>query len=80
MLDSPAWADVYTRNGALLVEGEFVQRLNYGRTLATIAEQGAKAFYHGDIAEKSVKTIQKLGGVMDLDDVRELSCCGTLGR
>jgi len=74
MLDSPAWADIYTRNGALLVEGEFVQRLNYGQTLETIAEHGAKAFYHGDIAKKTVKTIQKLGGVMDLDDV---SCVST---
>jgi gamma-glutamyltranspeptidase/glutathione hydrolase/leukotriene-C4 hydrolase len=69
MLDSPAWADVYTRNGALLVEGEFVQRLNYGQTLETIAEEGAQAFYRGDIAKKSIKTIQSFGGVMELDDV-----------
>jgi len=69
MLTSPAWSKVYTRNGALLVEGDFVQRLNYGRTLEMIAKEGAQAFYHGEIAKKSVKTIQKLGGVMDLDDV-----------
>jgi gamma-glutamyltranspeptidase/glutathione hydrolase/leukotriene-C4 hydrolase len=70
MLDAPAWKDIYVRDNALLVEGDFVQRLAYGRTLEKIAREGAQAFYEGDIAESTVKTLARGGGVMDLDDVR----------
>lgn len=69
MLDAPAWKDIYTRDGALLVEGDFVQRLAYGRTLEKIAREGADAFYIGEIAESTVETLARDGGVMDLDDV-----------
>lgn len=51
------------------MEGDFIQRLNYGKTLEKIAEEGASAFYQGEIAESSIKTIAKAGGVMTLDDV-----------
>ncbi|KAK8846754.1 gamma-glutamyltransferase [Kwoniella newhampshirensis] len=71
MLDSPTWAAVYAPRGPLLVEGDFVQRLNYGKTLETIAEHGADAFYKGDIAESSVKTIARAGGILTLDDLEE---------
>lgn len=69
MLSSPIWSAVYAPRGAMLVEGDFIQRLNYGKTLEKIAEQGASAFYQGEIAESSIKTIAKAGGVMTLDDV-----------
>ena len=69
MLEAPAWKDIYTRDGALLIEGDFVQRLAYGRTLEKIAREGASAFYKGEIAESTVKTLGQGGGVMDLDDV-----------
>ncbi|WWD22066.1 gamma-glutamyltransferase [Kwoniella shandongensis] len=71
MLDSPTWSAVYAPRGSLLVEGDFVQRLNYGKTLEIIAEHGADAFYSGDIADSSVKTIARAGGVLSLDDLKD---------
>ena len=69
MLDSPTWTEVYAPRGELLVEGEFIQRLNYARTLEKIAKEGASSFYEGDIAQSSVKTIVGHGGVISMDDV-----------
>lgn len=57
----------------MLVEGDFIQRLNYGKTLEKIAEEGASAFYQGEIAESSIKTIAKAGGVMTLYDVSSIT-------
>ncbi|WWC59190.1 gamma-glutamyltransferase [Kwoniella dejecticola CBS 10117] len=70
MLSSPTWSAVYAPRGPLLVEGDFVQRINYGKTLEIIAREGAQAFYHGDIAESSIKTIGSAGGIMGLDDLK----------
>ncbi|WWC67679.1 gamma-glutamyltransferase [Kwoniella pini CBS 10737] len=70
MLSSPAWSAVYAPRGTLLVEGEYVQRINYGKTLEVIAREGAQAFYEGEIAASSIETIGSAGGVMDLDDLK----------
>jgi gamma-glutamyltranspeptidase/glutathione hydrolase/leukotriene-C4 hydrolase len=69
MLQSPPWKEVYAPQGYLAVEGDYIRRTNYGRTLEMIAKDGADAFYHGDLAEQSIKTIKANGGVMDLKDV-----------
>ena len=69
MLDSPAWKEIYAPQGYLAVEGDWIRRNNYGQTLETIAKHGADAFYQGDIAQSSVETIKKNGGIIDLDDV-----------
>jgi gamma-glutamyltranspeptidase/glutathione hydrolase/leukotriene-C4 hydrolase len=69
MLDNPTWAAVYAPRGYLLVEGDYVQRLAYGKTLETIAKRGPAAFYEGDIAESMVKVVQSQGGILSLDDV-----------
>ncbi|TYJ52700.1 gamma-glutamyltransferase [Cryptococcus floricola] len=68
MLSSPAWKAIYAPRGELLVEGEFIQRTNYGKTLEKIAREGAEAFYHGEIAESTVETIKNAGGIMTLND------------
>ncbi|OCF41169.1 gamma-glutamyltransferase [Kwoniella heveanensis CBS 569] len=70
MLSSPPWASIYAPRGALLVEGDFVQRLNYGETLRKIAEGGADAFYESEIAQSSVKTVGAAGGILSLDDLK----------
>ena len=45
MLENPDWRSVFAPNGELLREGDLIRRTNYSRTLHTIAEQGAEAFY-----------------------------------
>lgn len=69
MLDDKTWKDIYVSRGYLAVEGDYIKRTNYGRTLERIAHEGADAFYKGEIAERMIKTIDKAGGVMTLDDV-----------
>ena len=69
MLDSPTWSEVYAPKGYLAVEGDWIKRERYGKTLEILAEKGADAFYEGDMAQKMVRTIHKAGGVLQLDDV-----------
>jgi gamma-glutamyltranspeptidase/glutathione hydrolase/leukotriene-C4 hydrolase len=69
MLASPAWAEVYAPHGYLAVEGEWIKRTKYGRTLEIIAKEGVDAFYEGELAQKMVRTIHATGGVLQLDDV-----------
>ncbi|RXK42215.1 gamma-glutamyltransferase [Tremella mesenterica] len=71
MLDSPTWSEIYAPRGYLLVEGEFIQRKAYARTLKRIAQEGPGAFYEGDIAKSTVKTIGSHGGVMTLRDLAD---------
>lgn len=76
MLDNPVWANVYAPRKRLLVEGEWTERIEYGKTLEKIAQQGPSAFYEGDVAENMIGTLQSLGGVMTLDDVSGTSIIG----
>ena len=52
------------------MEGDFIKRENYGRTLRKIAKGGAGVLYNGEIAESIVETVQSQGGVLSLKDVR----------
>ena len=72
MLKNPTWSAIYARQDRLLVEGEFVQRLAYGRTLERVAEHGAAVFYEGDIAQSTVDTVRTAGGILNTNDVSVL--------
>ena len=69
MLDSPTWKQVYAPRGYLAVEGDWIKREAYGRTLETVAKHGADAFYHGEIANQMIDKLKSLGGVMTTKDV-----------
>ena len=69
MLDNPTWSEVYAKRGSLLVEGEYVKRVAYGRTLERVANEGVDAFYSGDIAQSMVNTVQSFGGILSMEDV-----------
>lgn len=45
MLKDPDWSSIFAPKGVLLQEGELIRRTNLSRTLASIAEEGANAFY-----------------------------------
>ncbi|ORX34374.1 putative gamma-glutamyltranspeptidase 1 precursor [Kockovaella imperatae] len=70
MKNFDAWKQVYAPDGQFVVEGDWIARKNYGKTLETIARHGASAFYEGEIAKKSVRTIQGYDGIMDEEDLK----------
>lgn len=59
-------------NGQALQAGSLKQNPEYAQTLRAIAEQGADAFYHGDIAKAIVSAVQSSDinpGKLSLDDL-----------
>ncbi|KAI0030947.1 gamma-glutamyltranspeptidase [Vararia minispora EC-137] len=69
MLGSKDWRDIFAPEGAILTEGDILRRTNLSRTLATIAEHGPEAFYHGEIAEAIVDKVRAEGGILTMEDL-----------
>lgn len=55
--------------GKYAVEGQTITRPRYAKTLAKIADQGADAFYYGQIANNTIKAIRATNGTMVLKDL-----------
>jgi gamma-glutamyltranspeptidase / glutathione hydrolase len=53
--------------------GETVTLPRLGESMRTIAEEGADAFYEGEIADAIVEEVQSAGGVMSHEDLAEFS-------
>ena len=53
--------------------GQVFQNHDLAKALRLVAENGANAFYNGEIARAIVSTSQSLGGTMALDDLAEFS-------
>ncbi|KAM4059245.1 gamma-glutamyltranspeptidase [Hirsutella rhossiliensis] len=70
LLHDPSFAQDFAPNGTLLGEGDMMTRKRYASVLEKIAEQGADAFYTGDLAEAIIKQIQETNGTMTLEDLR----------
>lgn len=47
---------------------DWIRRPQFAETLQVIADEGASAFYHGQIPEKLVNFTRKLGGVLTIED------------
>lgn len=71
LIEDPNWAIDFAPNGTLLQPGEIMTRKRYGKTLRTIAQQGARAFYDGPIAEATIRALQLANGSMTLDDLSQ---------
>ena len=61
-------AALYLNNGHAYAEGEIFTQAKLAQTLTSIAQQGAKAFYTGPIAEDMVNKLNSLGGCHQLED------------
>ena len=57
-------------NRRIYKEGETIKRTEYANTLEAIANQGPDAIYKGPIAEKFVKEINDLGGIITMNDLK----------
>ncbi|WVQ97324.1 gamma-glutamyltransferase [Kwoniella sp. CBS 9459] len=65
----PSFSSLF-EGGKPLPIGATWRRPEYADTLRKIAEEGADAFYSGEIAEGVVKVVKDRGGLMSLDDLR----------
>ncbi len=68
----PGWKSVFAPNGAAIKEGETFRQPALARTLATIAEEGPRAFYEGPIAHDIANAVQKAGGFLAEDDLADI--------
>jgi len=67
----PNARQVYLVNGEAPAVGRVFRNPEYARALELIAQQGADAFYRGDIARSLLKTSDRLGGVMTAADLAD---------
>lgn len=58
-------------NGEPYKTGEVFKQPDLAKTLKTIAQKGADAFYKGEIAQKIVAELQANGGVLTLNDFQQ---------
>jgi hypothetical protein len=72
MLSEDTWKEVYAPRGYLAVEGDWIKRAAYGRTLEEVAKHGAGVFYNGSIADAMINKLESVNGVMTHKDVRPL--------
>ncbi|KAK1831885.1 gamma-glutamyltranspeptidase [Podospora conica] len=70
-LEDPAWAPEFAPQGRLLRAGDTITRPRLAKTLESIRDGGADAFYTGVIAETMVAALQRKGGIMTLQDLRD---------
>ena len=66
---NPSAAAIFLQNGELPDAGFLVTQSDLADVFTVIAENGAKAFYQGDIAKKLVKGVNKQGGIWTLGDL-----------
>lgn len=65
---SEAGRDFYLPAGRIPEEGRIMRYPALARTLRRIAEQGARAFYEGELAERMVASLKDFGGLHTVED------------
>lgn len=69
-LKSKPHTEDYLPDGRAPRVGEVVRLKGLARTFRAVAEGGADAFYQGATGQAIIKTVQSLGGVMTMDDLK----------
>ncbi len=62
---------VFANNGVPYTEGEIFKQPDLALTLKQIEEKGTDGFYSGEVAQKIVNQIKKLGGYITLEDLKK---------
>lgn len=65
---------IFTKNGEKFKEGDLFIQKDLAQTLELIKKHGRKGFYEGKVANLIVNQIQKLGGWITLDDLKNYNC------
>lgn len=66
-----AGAAVFLPNGEPLARGSRLVQRDLAATLRRVAAQGAPGFYEGETAQRIVEEMQRGGGIISLEDLRE---------
>ncbi len=61
--------EIYLNNGQAPKVGEIVTLPEMAETLNTLAQEGSKPFYEGEIAEKIIDEVQSRGGLLSIEDL-----------
>lgn len=61
---------IFFKNDRPLMAGERLVQTDLANSLRQIAQQGAKAFYEGEIAQKIVAEMEKHNGLITLEDMK----------
>ncbi|KAK7489419.1 hypothetical protein BaRGS_00019363 [Batillaria attramentaria] len=61
----------YTRNKGFVVAGDIVTRPDLAATLQIIADEGADAFYRGNLGKRFVDMVTENGGQITMDDLKK---------
>ena len=68
--NSAAAASFYKKNGSLYQAGEILVQKDLAWTLKQLSEYGPDAFYEGAIAKKIVKEMERNGGLITAEDLK----------
>src|SRR5690606_28970028 len=70
LLKDPELSSIYLKDGLPPMAGERLRNPNLAKTLRILAEQGPRAFYEGELAEKIVAAVRAGGGLLSLEDMK----------
>ena len=62
---------IFLRDGEIPEQGSIIRQKDLAATITQLAENGRDGFYHGDIAEKLVYSVQQHGGIWSLQDLNQ---------
>ena len=65
--------EFYTKNGASYKIGDLFKAPQQAKVLREFAKNGAKGFYEGEVANDLISSLNKLGGVHTLNDLKNVS-------
>ncbi|MBW0449911.1 gamma-glutamyltransferase family protein [Paraburkholderia phenoliruptrix] len=68
--NQPGFAETFMPHGHAPQVGELLRMPGHAKTLRMIAEQGPRAYYEGEIAERIAAFSRECGAAMTLDDLR----------
>ena len=62
-------SEIFLRDDVVPKVGELITQLDLAETITLIAQDGAKAFYTGELAKKMVTSVKQHGGIWSMEDL-----------